>query len=115
MSEERRTHTQVIEIPVTSRQQIFTIPLSGTIYMVRQYWLIPGNCWVFDLMTREGDKLASGIPLVTGEDLFRQIRYIINGVLLVVSDWTGPDTQPDEVPDFTHLGITGKVFYRPHA
>lgn len=103
----------VVEIPVTARPQTFTVVLQGVMYMIRLYWLIPSQCWVFDIMNRDGSSLIMGVPLVTGSNLIGQFQYIIKELLFVVSDHTGPTDLPDAVPDFTHLGITGHVYYRP--
>lgn len=101
---------RTVEIPVSARPQIFTIPLANDTYTVRLYWLIPAECWVIDILTRESVPLICGIPFVTGTNLLAQFQHILKGILFVVSDHTGP---VDEVPTFTSLGITGKVYYCP--
>lgn len=99
---------RVLRIPINARPQIFTIMLSGVLYTIRLYWLVPAECWVIDIMDSIRNPLVCGIPLITGTDLIGQFEYVgIPGQLLVVSDQLPPET----VPDFTHLGITGKVYY----
>lgn len=100
----------LFEIPVTARPQTFTVALSGILYTIRQWWLKPAQCWMFDIMDIGGAKIACGIPLITGADLLDQLQYIgLKGWLFVISDELPPET----VPDFTHLGVTGHVYFRP--
>jgi hypothetical protein len=96
-----------LEVPVTARPQTFTLTISSTVYTIKQYWLKPAQCWVLDFGDQSGAPLLCGIPLVPGINLLRQYQYIIPGMLFVVTD----DAIPDTIPDFTHLGITGKVYY----
>jgi hypothetical protein len=104
------TSTNVLRIPVTARPQTFTIALSGSEYTIRLYWLNPAQCWVFDFMDQSAAPILAGVPLVTGVDLLEQHRYLgFNGGLFVISDSLPPDT----IPDFTHLGVTGHVYYLP--
>jgi hypothetical protein len=96
----------VIEIPLIARPQTFTVSLRGTVYRCRLYWLKPAQCWVLDFADRDGNPLANGVPLVTGTELLTQFRYLeFNIQLLVISD-----SVRDQVPDFTHLGITGHLY-----
>ena len=101
----------VVEIPVTPQPQRFRVALSNIIYTWRIYWLVPAQCWVLDIFDIEEKPLIEGIPLITGVDLLAQHQHIIKGGLFVISDQLPPDT----VPDFTHLGSTGHIYFLPPA
>lgn len=99
----------VIEIPVTPHPQVFRVALNNTVYAWRIYWLVPAQCWMLDIADLEERPLISGIPLITGADLLGQYQYAMKGGLYVISDQLPPDT----VPDFTHLGSTGHIYFLP--
>lgn len=99
----------VLEIPLTSRPQTFTIVLQSVRYTMRLWWLKPAQHWVIDVMDQAGEPILCGLPLVTGSDLLAQFQYLLPGTMFVLTD----HVVPDEIPDFTHLGVTGHVYYRP--
>lgn len=78
-------------------------------YTIRLWWLVPAQYWVFDIMDQAGEPLLCGLPLVTGTDLLAQFQYVLAGNMFVLTD----HAIPDEIPDFTHLGLTGHVYFRP--
>lgn len=99
----------IVEIPMTARNQWFSVTLNRVDYRWKLYWLVPAQCWVVDIYDQEENKLLCGIPLITGTDILGQFVYVLEGNLVVISDQLPPDT----VPDFTHLGVTGHVYYAP--
>ena len=99
----------IVEIPISARNQWFTVTLNGIYYRWHVYWVVPAACWVADIYDIEENKILCGIPFITGTDLFWQFPDLIQGNLIVISDQLPPDT----VPDFVHLGITGHVYYAP--
>jgi len=101
---------RVFRVPVPARPVTFTIPLGGIQYNWQTYWLVPMECWVVNIADSRGNPLINGIPLVPGLNLLGQFGYVIDGTLFVRSDH-----DPDAIPDFTHLGITGHVFFIPPA
>jgi hypothetical protein len=100
-----------LEIPATARPMTFTVVLEGVTYGVRQYWLIPAQCWVWNIYDVAGNPLINGVPLITGVDLLTQFRAYIGppGKIAVISD----QMPPDVVPNFTNLGKTGHIYYLP--
>lgn len=89
----------------------FSVVLEGTTYGIRQYWLKPAQCWVWDIYDAVGRLLIGGVPLITGTNLLTQLRAYIGppGQMLVISD----NFPPDAVPSFTNLGKIGHVYYVP--
>ena len=97
----------IFEIPLPARPTTFIISLGGTSYTWRLYWLVPMQCWVVDIADGDGNALINGIPLVPDANLLGQWGYVgLDGVLFV-----RVDHDPDAVPDFTHLGITGHLYW----
>jgi len=102
------TRVNVLQIPVPARPTVFTMPLGGVIYTWRTYWLAPSQCWVVNIADQFGNPLIQGVPLVPGTNLLGQYAYVGPGGVLFVR----VDHDPEAVPDFTHLGITARVFWR---
>jgi hypothetical protein len=105
--------TAVLEIPTRAAPLIFTVMLEGVTYSIQQYWLVPAQCWVWNISDNSGNLLIGGVPLITGTDLLGQFSDYVGppGQLLVISD-PGP---PGTVPGYTSLGQTGHVYYVPAA
>jgi hypothetical protein len=99
----------VFEVPLTARPQVFTVWLGDKEFTWRLYWLKPASCWVIDISDVDGNPIASGIPLVTGTDLFDQFQYteLRGGRLFVMST----DRPPSTVPGWGDLGLTGHVYW----
>lgn len=99
----------VQEIPLKpATAQRFSITLGTVEYRVTMKWNTVSECWVADLSTAEGAALLSGVPIVTGADLFQQFRYLgVGGTLAALSD-----DDPDAVPTFENLGRQGHLYYQ---
>lgn len=95
------------EIPLSPNPQIFTITLAGIDYTVRIAWCTASQSWVIYFADSNNTPILSGIPLVTGVDLFEQYGYLnLGGVLLAYTD-----NDLSAPPDFTNLGLTGHVLF----
>jgi hypothetical protein len=95
------------EVPLSPEPQRFTIELAGEPYQMRFYWCAPANCWCFDLRNNLGEDLILGAAVVTGVDLFAQYPHLnLPGKLMVQTDH-----DPQAVPTFDNLGITGRVYF----
>jgi hypothetical protein len=95
------------QVPLIPSPQTLSISLAGTSYNVTVRWNDAIQAWVMDLATNAGDKILSGIPLVTGEDLLAPFGYLNLGGQLIVQT----DNNIDAVPTFTNLGSSGNLFF----
>ena len=95
------------EIPLSSTDQIFQIPLGGVTYTLTSKWCAPAAAWTLDIADANGVALVSGIPLVTGVDLLEQYQYLgIAGQLVAQTDG---DTFA--VPTQSNLGVSGRLYF----
>jgi hypothetical protein len=95
------------EIPLSSTDQVFQIPLGGVTYTLTSKWCAPANAWTLDIADANGVALVSGIPLVTGVDLLEQYQYLgIAGQLVAQTDG---DTFA--VPTQANLGTGGRLYF----
>jgi hypothetical protein len=65
--------------------------------------------WLLDIADTTETPILQGVPLVTGEDLLAQYRYLTNlppGQLVVSTDGS-----PDALPTFTNLGVASHLYY----
>lgn len=95
------------EIPLSPEPQRFSIELGGATRQMRFYWNRYNACWCFDLFDSAGAPLIEGAPVVTGCDLLGQYRHLELGGSIVAQT----DYDPDAVPTFENLGVTGRVFF----
>ena len=99
---------QLFEIPLPATPQRFKITLSGSDYWIAlTFKNINDGGWVLAIENSSGEKLVSGIPLVTGIDLLGQYKYLgFNGGL------RGQTTaDPDAVPTFENMGAASKLYW----
>lgn len=95
------------EIPLSPTPQSFTIPLAGATYRLTVKWCAASASWTLDIADAADNAILSGIPLVTGADLLAQYGHLgIGGQLIVQTD-----TDPDAVPSFDDLGVTGHLYF----
>lgn len=95
------------EIPTAPKPQRFSISLAGITYGLKFRWCTPANCWIVDIADADGNRLISGIPLVTSADLLEQYRYLgIGGELRVQTDGA-----IDAVPTYENLGTRGHLYF----
>jgi hypothetical protein len=60
-----------------------------------------------DIRDAQGGELLLGAPLVPGLDMLRQYPHLkIPGALIVQTDYN-----PEAVPTFDNLGITGRLYF----
>lgn len=95
----------IVEVPLISVPQQFSVYLNAVSYDVTIKWNEFGQRWVMDLSITGGDKLLSGVPFVVGQDLLEQFEYLdIGGMLVVQSDTA-------ELPTFTDLGSLSHLYF----
>lgn len=95
------------EIPLTPEPQSFSIELGGQTRRLRLYWCRDGQCWMLDISDADGTDRLLGVPVVTGCDLLAQHRHLGLGGSIVAQT----DHDPDKVPGFDNLGLTGRVYF----
>lgn len=95
----------IVEIPVSAKNQQFDIRLSGKYYRVRLvYREFCG--WVVGIMSRTGEMILTGIPLVSGVDILEPYRYMgFSGSLFFVCDETAGELSHRD------LGRGNKLYY----
>lgn len=95
----------IIEIPVSNKNQQFNIQLGGKYYRIRLvYREFCG--WVADFMTQTGDTIFTGVPLVSGVDILEPYRYIgIKGGLAFYCENPENEKEQDE------LGIRNRLYF----
>lgn len=99
---------QAFEIPVVPAQaQRLSIQLGQQTYNLRLTWCAPASCWILNINDQDDAPIVQGLPLITGAYLLEQYGYLgIVGQLLVQSD-----NDPNTVPTFSNLGVTGHLYY----
>lgn len=99
--------TTILEIPLSSDGQIFTITLSGTDYTMTVQWRNAISMWLLDVADASGNPLVSGLPLVTGANLLEQFGYLgFQGGL-----WVQGADDPDSLPTYDDLGTGSKLYW----
>ncbi|HBH7053963.1 TPA: hypothetical protein KV183_003460 [Morganella morganii] len=96
----------VIEIPVSNKNQQFDIQLDGGRYRIRLvYRQFCG--WVADMMDQAGTDIFTGVPLVSGTDILEPYRYMgFNGSLIFVCDETAGELSLSE------FGRKNRLYFR---
>jgi hypothetical protein len=103
----------IFQIPLSAKPLKETISLNGVNYGLALRWNNISNNWILDIYTSGGDKLITGIPLITGTDLLGQFQYLDiakQAVILAVTDPFG-SSHIDDVPSKTNLGIDSHLYY----
>ncbi|NDJ56773.1 hypothetical protein GWD52_07155 [Enterobacteriaceae bacterium 4M9] len=76
----------ISEIPLTADNQHFTVQLGGRWLRFTLLWRDESG-WVVDIHSESDEPLISGVPLVTGVDLFEPYRHLgFSGELRVLLD-----------------------------
>ncbi|MEM8258231.1 phage baseplate plug family protein [Morganella morganii] len=96
----------IIEIPVSNKNQQFDIQLGGKYYRIRLvYRQFCG--WTADMMDQTGTEIFTGVPLVSGVDILEPYRYMgFNGSLIFVCDETAGELS------FRELGRKNRLYFR---
>lgn len=101
----------VFEIPLVNNNQRFNITLEGVVYIMTVKWCPPAQSWILDIADSSGVPIISGIPMITGVDLLEQYEYLgFVGSLVVQTDF-----DPNKVPDYESLGLTGHLYFLSSA
>ena len=95
------------EIPLTPSPQVLTVDLAGVTYTLRLTWNLHMQTWVLDISTSEEVPILSGVPLVTGTNLFEQYDHLSFGGIL----YTTTDHDANAPPSFDNLGIRGHLYF----
>ncbi len=97
----------VVEIPLQPTPQQLTVTLNGVDYKLKVVWNEQNQSWVMDIADSGGNAIASGLPLVTADDLLEQLGYLgIGGKMLIQTDFNTM-----AVPTFSNLGTTGHLYF----
>lgn len=99
----------VYEIPLRPGAQELWVNLPNGAFRLRLIYVVaPEGGWVLDISDASGNRLVSGIPLVTGCDLLAQHRHlgILDGPLYCVTE--GDITAP---PSFDGIGATAHLYF----
>jgi len=97
----------VVEIPLQPTPQQLGVTLNSVDYKLKVVWNEQNLSWVMDIANVNGNAIASGLPLVTADDLLEQLGYLgIGGQMIVQTDF---DTT--QVPTFANLGSTGHLYF----
>jgi hypothetical protein len=107
----------VLEIPLVSPPQTFSVTLNQVAYELTVRWRNPGafsgetllpGAGYLDIADANGNPIVQGIPLVTGADLLAQYEYLgIGGALFVQTDY-----DLNAVPTFENLGQTAHLYWQ---
>lgn len=95
------------EVPLVNTPQQLTITLNGVEYQLTIVWNEQSQCWVMDIADDSSNPILQGIPLITGTDLLSPFGYLGFGGQLRVQT----DSDPDAVPTFENLGVTGHLYF----
>jgi hypothetical protein len=99
--------TTAYEIPLVAAPQTLSVALNGIVYSLTVKWNAAGGVWVLDIADQNKDLLAAGIPLLTGQDLLAQLKYIgIPGDFVVQSDYS-----VFALPTVENLGTASHLYY----
>lgn len=95
-------------IPLVAANQQVTVALGlGTYTLTVRFNDQQNPCWVMNIDDDSGNRIISGIPLVTGCDLLEQFEYLdLPGQLTVQTDH-----DPSAVPTYTDLGVSSFLYY----
>ncbi|WP_250512703.1 hypothetical protein [Caballeronia sp. INDeC2] len=98
----------IYEIPLSGVPQSFQIALAGVTYKLTLMWReAPQGGWFLDMADAAGNRILSGVPLVTGADLLEQYEYLgIGGEL-----WLQTDGDEAAVPTFDDIGTTSHLYF----
>lgn len=105
----------VFEIPIQpSLMQTMSISLVGVTYnLTFLYHDASQGGWTIDIADANGNPLACGLPLVSGEDILEQFAYLgIGGKLILQTDG---DPTGAVSPGFNDLGVgaTSHLYFVP--
>lgn len=98
----------IYEIPLSNASQSFQIALAGVTYKLTLMWRdAPQGGWFLDIADAAGNRILSGVPLVTGADLLEQYDYLgIGGEI-----WVQTDGDEAAVPTFDNIGTDSHVYF----
>ena len=95
-------------IPLSPTPQTFNIFLAVKEYRLTVRWnAAPDGGWFLDFATADkGEAIVSGVPVVTGVNLFGPYEYLgLRGGLVCYSELS------DTVPTFENLGVENTLLF----
>jgi hypothetical protein len=101
--------TEIFKIPLENVPQRFDISIGGAQLAVESKFNTMANSWVLSFFyANTGEVIVTNMPMVTGVDLFAQLKYlnVFSGKLIVYTD--GDDFA---VPTEENLGEEANLFY----
>jgi|SRR5215471_208730 len=105
--------TTIYEIPLTPRAQKMTLMMGNAQYTMHFRFNRITDTWILDVNDSADNGLVHGIPLVTGVDLFGQLRYLgIGGGVPMIVMTIAVGRSPDEIPTYENLGIDSHVYFK---
>jgi hypothetical protein len=105
------TSPLVLEIPTTNQPQSISISLAGVTYNLLIRWNDANQSWVIDISDVNNNPIATGLAMVTADDLLEQLGYLNFGGKLI----SQTDNDPSAPPTFFNLGSTGHLYFLPEA
>lgn len=110
--------TNVLEIPLQPATPVGMLIYMGSLHVgLRVYWVeaegFPGDDsgfkeggWYLDVFDDSGSPIVCGVPLVTGENIFKQYAY-----LGLPPTWVTTDGDPYAPPTWDNLGLLSHVYF----
>lgn len=101
--------SSILKVPLQKGvPQTFQVSLGGLSYQLTlKYRNTDEGGWTIDIDDQSGNRLCSGIPMVTGTNLLGQYQHLGFGGALFVQT----TSDPDAVPTFENLGDDGLLYW----
>jgi hypothetical protein len=101
----------VFEIPLEPKNQQISVQFGLVVYLLRLTWLASEDnpCWILDILDEEGVPVLTGVPLVSGADLFEAFPDLAFGGKL----YCGHDGDMQAPPLYADLGSTSHLYWQP--
>ena len=95
-----------LELPLTAAAQTFSTSVAGQEYTFQITWNTTNVCWMINILDTSGNKILSGVPMVTGVDLLEQFEYLNFGFQM----YAQTDNDTNAVPTFENMGTTSHLY-----
>jgi hypothetical protein len=102
------------EVPLTPRAQTMVLKMGDNAqYSLYFRFSRISKTWLMDVNDAADNGLVHSIPLVTGVDLFGQLRYLgIGGGVPMIAMTIAVGRSPDEIPTYENLGIDSHLYFK---
>lgn len=100
------------EIPLVAGPQRMTFMMAGFYRRLRVHYAdVPEAGWLLDIGMEDGTPLVCGLPMIPGDSLLAQFRYLgLGGDLYVTSD-----ANPNGPIGYEEAGTTMRLFWVPYV